>query len=86
MRQISQLVVTAGGRLYALCPDGTLWTAGPFEMGHPEWEQIETPPEGNRLAERELTLEEQAEKLKEKHPQRMVIGPGKGHRKGEKND
>ena len=72
MRKIVQLAVSVGD-LYVVCADGTLWKRSE-NVG--EWQHIEGPPEG-KLDQKELTLEEQAERLRQKGGRQMVIGKGK---------
>jgi hypothetical protein len=75
MRKIRQLGVANSGRLFVVCEDGSLWTAGPFEIGPPEWVALEGPPEGD-VFKKELTIEEVGEKLAETG-RGLIVGKGK---------
>jgi hypothetical protein len=86
MRKIKQISVS-GKTVYALCEDGTLW-AGDKTCEQPDpvfdphgrwlvdrWHYIEGPPEG-RPPQKPLTLEEQAEALRQVGNKTFV---GRGH-------
>lgn len=83
MRKVTQIAVE-GTRLFALCPDGTVWTmhrkeisviGKSVETGWSDWEFIEGPPEG-APGYKEPTLEEQAEKLRVEGGSQSFVGRG----------
>ena len=85
MRKISQIEVD-GGQLFALCEDGTLWvrsqewvpnvTTNTGAWVYGPWMPIAGPPEGEPVIREEMSLEEQAEALRQAGGRGMIIGRG----------
>jgi hypothetical protein len=79
MRPLRQIFISKDAQIFALAEDGTFWTAmfgSEIAAQKLNWRQLNGPPEGNHLKP-ELTLEEQAERIRKKGGRKMLINRGK---------